>query len=281
METIQEGNFAEINKQEEIPQGEQPEVDLKIEERAKMQGWVPKEEFRGDPERHITAEEFVNRADHMMPILKTVNKKLETKLSDRDRELAETKETLKRVVSIQEKYATDNFNAKKAEIDEKKRKAIEENDLETYDKLNTAEKNLAPPEPLKEPEPETKPPEALETWFDENKAWWNVDKDLTQYAVIIGDKLARDNDPLAVPGKEREFADKIKGELKVMFPTKFENPNQDNSEFDAGDTGGGGEVTIAQKITDLPQEAQQQFKKLVGQISGYTEKQYLKDYNEE
>src|SRR5512147_2247315 len=88
---------------------EAPKVDPKVEERARIQGWVPKEEFRGDETRWISADEFVKRADHMMPILKSVNRKLENQVVETNRKLAETKELVEKMVKINSKYIDDSY----------------------------------------------------------------------------------------------------------------------------------------------------------------------------
>jgi hypothetical protein len=74
---------------------------IEIEGRAKMQGWVPKDEFKGDPTKWINADEFVKRADHMMPILKSVNKKLEGQVVDLNRKLSQTQDMVQKMVKIQ------------------------------------------------------------------------------------------------------------------------------------------------------------------------------------
>ena len=95
----------EEKPQEQVDQERQVQA-AEVENRAKIQGWVPKEEFRGDSERWIPADEFVKRADHMMPILKSVNRKLETQVTDLNRKLAETHEIGKIVLG--EAYAKGN-----------------------------------------------------------------------------------------------------------------------------------------------------------------------------
>jgi hypothetical protein len=55
------------------------------ESEARQQGWMPQEEFKGDPDRWTDAETFVRRADEVLPILKK-----------RDRILKQENETLKR-----------------------------------------------------------------------------------------------------------------------------------------------------------------------------------------
>ena len=41
-----------------------------IEEKAVAMGWVPLEEWKGDPEQHRPADEFVARGEQILPIVK-------------------------------------------------------------------------------------------------------------------------------------------------------------------------------------------------------------------
>jgi len=276
-----QGNFAEINATEEPEQGEQPQIDLQVEERARLQGWVSQEEFRGDKERHITAQEFVERADHMMPILKCVNRKLETKLTERDKQLDETQKTLERVVSMQEKAIQDAYKQKKTEIEDKKIEAVENADTELYTKLDKQEKDLEAPPAKEEPPAQKTIPEGASKWVEENKAWFGVDKELTSLARFVGKELEDEGHPLNVPGKEYEFGLEVSKRLETMRPDKFSNQNQNNSEFDAGNVGGSGEQQTGKKgWGDLPQAAQQQCKVYEQNIPGFTRETYVKDYFE-
>ena len=77
-----------------------PSPDPQVIERARLQGWIPKEDFKGDEGRWIPADEFVKRADHMMPILKSVNKKLEGKLTEAEKRLQEIQGTMEKMVKV-------------------------------------------------------------------------------------------------------------------------------------------------------------------------------------
>lgn len=70
----------EPNAGTEIP-GEARPAD-EIEGRARAQGWVPKEQFRGDPEKWRDADEFVRRGEEELPILRERNRSMERKLQE-------------------------------------------------------------------------------------------------------------------------------------------------------------------------------------------------------
>ena len=127
---------------EETPVDKTPEqveqerrAQVEVQNRARIQGWVPKEEFRGDQQKWITADEFVKRADHMMPILKSVNRKLEGQVSDLHKKLSDTQGMIEKMTKIQEKYVDDSYVAKRAELRTQKRKAAEEGRWDDYNHL--------------------------------------------------------------------------------------------------------------------------------------------------
>jgi hypothetical protein len=63
-----------------IPGEETPPRDFDHE--ARELGWLPKEEFKGDPSRWTDAETFVKKGDEVMPLIKAQNKRLKREIDD-------------------------------------------------------------------------------------------------------------------------------------------------------------------------------------------------------
>ena len=278
----------EIVKDEKVPDLP-PQPDLQVMERARIQGWVPKEDFRGDQARWISADEFVKRADHMMPILKSVNKKLEGQVTDLGKKLGDTQGMIEKMVKINEKYTDDFYTSKMAEIKSQKRKAAEDGNFDLYDKLEIQETQITKPEKIEIKTPSGKettidsPNPVVAEWVDKNKSWWGVDVELTNYAQFLGDQMAKNKDPDATPGREYEFCQKIEKQLKTTFPTKFSNPNRNRSDVDESNLRGGDlppDTSGKKGWNDLPADAKQHCNKLLMEIPGYTKEKYLKDYFE-
>lgn len=260
-------------------------ADPKVEERARIQGWVPKEEFKGDSARWIPADEFVKRADHMMPILKSVNRKLETQVGEMSKKLAETQDLMQKMVKINSKYIDDSYDSKIAEIRGEMRKAVESGDTARYDQLLIQESKLTKPEKI-EIKPEenavnNQHPEAVR-FEEENKSWFGVDPEMTEYAYFVGEQLKNMKSPLAMPGKQKEFFEEVTRKIRATFPAKFVNPNRNRSDLDesnirgSDNQGNGGKKSWS----DLPDEAKRQANKLISEVPGYTKEKYLKDYFE-
>jgi len=276
-ETIIEGQEPEIaEKVVEKPL----ETDPKIEQRARMQGWVPKEDFRGDKDRWITADQFVERADNMMPILKSVNKKLESKLAEIETELKAQKELTKKMIKIHGKYSQETYDSKVAEIELQKEQAVADGDVDLYKNLSERQKKITAPEVVDIPDEDTKQQDhpEISRWKDENKHWYGKDAELTEYADIIANRLGAKGHSY----KEYDFCEAVKSKVKTMFPDKFKNPNAKiGSGVDEADTRGSHQAKDKQKgWGDLDADAKAQCAELIATIPGYTKEKYLKDYKE-
>lgn len=58
-----------------------------VEREAREMGWRPQEEYKGDPSKWIPAEEFVERGQHVIPIMRATQKRLRQELEQRDQKL--------------------------------------------------------------------------------------------------------------------------------------------------------------------------------------------------
>ncbi len=79
---------------DEIENGEDAGTDEQVIAQAKEMGWVPKEEYRGDQKNWRDAGEFVERGEHILPIVQATVKKLKAELLTRDSEVASLKKAV-------------------------------------------------------------------------------------------------------------------------------------------------------------------------------------------
>lgn len=285
-----------LGEQEQLEQeivGEQLEVieepekskEVEFEQRARIQGWVPEDEFRGDKERWITAKDFVERADHMMPILKSVNAKHERKILKLEKDLKEQKELSKKMIKIHGKYSTDLHDSRISDIKARKLAAVEAGETDLYKTLEDEESKIEKPEVIAEPEEEiiptkTKNPDVVR-WEQENAHWYGEDTELTEYAEIIAEKMAKGGHSYG--DDSYGFCNAVKAKVKTMFPNKFTAP---------GATGGSGPdepntrgaeapKTKGKTWNDLPADAKAQCANNIASIPNYTKEKYIKDYFEE
>src|SRR5215472_907386 len=65
-----------------------------LEQRARRMGWRPRNEFRGEPERWMEADEFVERGERMLPVLQERNRAADRTIVDLQQQIQAQGETL-------------------------------------------------------------------------------------------------------------------------------------------------------------------------------------------
>lgn len=205
-----------------------------IEVQARELGWRPQEEFQGDPEKFVSAEEFVKRGEQMMPLIKAKNKKLEgevSRLSSKVQELTQlVNDSQESMSALKELHAEHT----KAKVEDAKRKLLQElkqaredgdvdAEFQITDELtqiNAVERaqDKAPPKRT-EPKQEEVHPD-MQAWMSEN-SWYGSDKKRTAMANAIAAEL-RENDP-DQELKGREFLDEVARKVDEFFSTPPKN----------------------------------------------------------
>lgn len=95
---------------EQIEQGQEQEEaqDDTYATEAKEMGWRPKDEYEGDEEKWVDAKTFVERGEHIMPILRANNKRIKQDLLTREKEIATLKQSVesanKAIKALQKSY---------------------------------------------------------------------------------------------------------------------------------------------------------------------------------
>lgn len=183
-------------------------------EAATAQGWVPKEEFQGDPHKWVDAGEFLRRGE------------LFSKIDSQSREI---KDVRKALLNLQEHYTKvketeynraltalkREFKTANREGDYDRADALE-SEIESVEKEATKFKNevVAVPD-----EPAQAHPEFV-AWTSRNP-WYNTQAHMRVFADSEGLKLRQ-------AGLEpREVLKKVEEAVRKEFPTKFTNPNRE------------------------------------------------------
>lgn len=192
-----------------------------VEAEARKQGWVPREEYRGDPSDWTDAEEYVRMGDprYLRKALKDTRKglsKLERKLQEKDAEFAERLDRFERMSKAQRTKLY-------ADIEAARRQAVAEGDTDRYDELNRTEAALYEQEQaaIKPPakRPDAAPAEVhpdVDRWVQENP-WFTKDKVLNRSASAIHEQLMEDEPGLTVA----ENLARTRAEVMRRFPEKF------------------------------------------------------------
>lgn len=273
---IQEQDLDQEIQDEELEQEEPKESEPSDEEaKARRMGWVPREEYRGDQKRWVTAEEFIRRGENELPILRE-------RLRKQDETIAEMQAMFKEFKSYHEKTAQRAYEKAARDLASREREAVESADVDAFDAIQKEKQELqeefrrpseeARQAPVERPEQPEHP--YYKEWLRKNE-WYGKDQEAHEYANHVATFLAKTRPDLV--GKA-DFMEAVTKEVKVRFPKKFENVNRNSPP--AVETGGVGNRSKKKSYADLPANAKAACDKYVGQ-GLTTREQYVKDYYED
>jgi hypothetical protein len=245
-------------------------------------GWIPKEEFKGDETKWRPAEEYVKRADELMPIMRSQLGKYEQKLGAYESEITNLKTRLETTQKNTEKMAKISQNAAQtaykqalADIRAKQAQAVGDGNVEGWQALEDKKEALEKPEVVEIEKPPAEHP-AYTKWISGNE-WYLKDEHMRRWAEGYANDLQATDANITYDGLLKQ----IETGAKEAFPHKFENPNR--GQATAVDTGSqrSSDIKPSKKTYDnLPAEAKAQCDDLVKQKI-YTQEKYVKDYFEE
>jgi hypothetical protein len=233
-----------------------------IEQTAREMGWRPKEEFRGDEEKWVTAQEFVNRGENFIPILRKDRDNLREENAAIKRSLQETRELLQaHQESVEElrRYHTveteRRVKAAKADLARQLKEAREVNDVDSelliQEQLSELNAPPAPPPPKPAPapapvqiDPTTKEWMAANPWFDQKPR-------LRSLAMGIAQELKQANPTLDGKAFYAKLDEEMAEYLEPLQPV-----GRPTNKVGSGRTGApGGSGIRTRTYADLPAEA--------------------------
>lgn len=244
-----------------------------FEQEARAEGWVPKEEFKGDESKWVDAETFVKRGEEILPIVNAKNRKLVGEIE----ELQKTVEELKLGNSQFREFHEKEIEKQKRQRDEAireleaaRKKAITDGDGEAFEK---ADKALS--EVKSEPDQKNQLSDDQKAWLAENR-WYEEDDTLQAVADGLSGVLAKRRPDLV--GK-RAFLDELTKLVREEMPHKFENPNRQKQTVEdsrpKGKTGGG------KTLDDMPEADRKTFERFKKTIPGFDLERAVKNYFED
>lgn len=250
------------------------------ETKATRLGWVPKDEFKGDPDRWRPAEEFLERGERILPLVLKDNDRLHKRLGDVEAMLRETKEASKELLEFSTKSEQRAYERAKAEIQSKIEAAAATADpnavrqgMRELDELNAEH---VKPAPKKDESAPVVADPVIQDWMAKEE-WFTKSAVLNTYATDVFGELER-----SAPGMSKsELLAETKKRTMEKFPEKFGiNPKREEAAAVASPSGQTATVRRDKRTYDnLPADAKRACDKFVKTISGYTREQYCKDYD--
>lgn len=193
-------------------------------------GWIPPEKYKGDPDRFVSAEEFVEKGRNFIPILRKNNEKLQGQIGSIKSELDQTKAALndaigalKEFKKFHEESSKQAYERARRELLSQKRDALTEGDfdksIQIDETINKMDRQMEKMEATPTPKVEEKKVESpildpvMQQWVQENADWYGKDAAKTSYANSIAYKVREEN-PTAIG---LEFLNLVKEEVEERF----------------------------------------------------------------
>lgn len=263
-----------VEAEVEIPQVNESE------EKARRLGWVPKDEFRGDPEHWRSADDFLARGEQLLPILKRDNDKLHRRLGDLEKQLKEQAEASKELLEFTSKSEQRAYERARADIESRIKDGAANADTAV---VEAGMRELSELDKQHQPKTETKVPEqarqqidpTIQAWIDREK-WFTTTPSLAAFATEVYGELDRDAPGMAVEDRLAE----VKKRTMDKFPEKFGiNPKRNGAaHVDAPNT----EIRKPKRgktYEDLPADAKAACDRFMKSIPGYTRDKYVAAYD--
>lgn len=226
------------DQQQQAVETDSTDDGLSFESEARTMGWVPQEEFRGDPERHIPAQEFVERGRDSIPLLRANQKKLTKQVGD-----------LQEAISYQNTFHAGEQKRLKDGFKADMRAAVQEGDTEAYD---VAEKGHASVPDAPQAVVSTGPSDS-EVTFAETYKWYGTDDSKTGAVLEESARLRRDVPNLT---EAQHFAS-LDRFIDKEFDTEGAPPLKPGSRV--AKPRRGGTPPGGKSFNDLPDDAKQAF----------------------
>ena len=235
----------------------EPEVTLTpAEEKAMEQGWVPEDQWDGEPEQWRPAKEFLERGE------------LFKKIEDQNRTIKEFKRALDDLKGNHAKTRETEYARALATLKQQKRTALEEGDAAAVIQLDD-EIDLVKDEQTRLKQQNSQQTEVginpeFASWVDKNK-WYETNEPMKAYADALGRSLAvKGMSPSAV-------LQEVEKQVKLEFPNKFTNPNRNKPGAVEGSSSKGGKSGGDVSLSDEERRVMQRFVR----TGVMTEKDYI------
>lgn len=247
------------------------------EDLARQWGWKPKAEFKeGDNKHFVDAEEFVKNEHNINRVVLEKNEALKNKVT-------ELGKTVNDIHEYHKKAREAEISKLKAQLEEERKQAILESDIEKVDQVEKNIKDLDKEKISDEPQNQNK--EVFAEWHGKNE-WYEKNTELSEIADAIA-RSERDKNPDVTI---TEVLSKIDKTIKPLLENKTAQKESTSNTSDKGEhvmneaAVAGGVSNIGRtsgnemSFEELPQLAKETCQRFEKTIPKFTREQFLKDY---
>lgn len=269
------------------PAADPPELLLE----ATRKGWVPKEEFTGDPKRWVDAATFLDRGQKFNANLQREVQALKAKLEAfegtkqqfikfHEETLAAKQRDLDAAITalrVQKSEATASHEHEQAVALEDRIELLKDQRKVLTDEAN-AIKQPKTTEPVDKSEAalaRSKQNAAVQEWVEDGNDWFAKDKVLRDHAVEVTEEMLKDGET----ARGRALLDLVAARVKADFPRRFASKATvpEGSAVESGNTRTAAKGKAGHSEADLPPADKAIMKDLIA--GGYTTKEkFLESY---
>lgn len=270
-------------------------------EKAKQIGWKAPSDWKGQPPKgkFLKAKEYLERAETVIPIMKSENAKLKAELSEARADLKAFKEETSKTVAKMAQMSKVALDRQRQQLEDKYSAAIdaatevgdkeqvrklrtaEREDLKEFDKKveEAAEVKAEKTEANKEKVNDALPKEVQDTiagWITENP-WYSSDPEMQAVANAYHGKLLKDKPGMTLTENLEETRKYVAKRYPEKFGKQEDEPDEDENEKPARGSrveggsrmAGGGSGS---KFSKLPADAKAQCDKFIKEDGLFLEK---------
>jgi len=193
-----------------------------IETRARAQGWVSKDEFRGDPEKWRPADEFVRRGEELLPIAIERARAAERRIQELEAQFQQKLSRVERVSEVALRRQREDLESRYAAA---LRDAAANGDVERYDQISQArhevfrqfDDSVREQTEQRQPAPQdVAAAQKVQAWISQNP-WFTIDGELNAVAQAHHMKLLREKPGLSLDDNLSE----TRKYVQQRYPDRF------------------------------------------------------------
>lgn len=227
------------NINSDVPVNDEIQADP-YEVEARAQGWKPKEEYEGDPNKWRPAKEFVERGE------------LFGKIDTLGKELKETKKALTMLQEHHSKVKETEYKRAVEELKALQKRHLEEGNADEYLQTTELLTDLKAEQKAREvvekqvSQQVAKTPDPRFTAWVEQNTWYATNREMREFADAIGLQHAQAN-PQKAP---EEVLTYVTTQVKRAFSEAFVNPNRNKPSAVEGSSTPSGNKKDSFELTD-------------------------------
>lgn len=274
VESIFESAVEEVT---EAPQEEAAETqELSVDDRARTMGWVPEDEYKGNPEHWRPADEFVQKFEEDDRVMRSTYKRVEQKNVELQNQLSEMSTNMDKMVEFMTATKQKEINDLKKQLET----YVEVGDVEGAKRVNDAIVEASAPEPVQQPQPNGMHPEAQA--FIERNSWMRADS-ADHDEVMVATAVALENQLASRFPDMKERLTEVERQMNQRFNMKPESapttPRQVVSESRRSNP----QAPKKAAFNSLPDDVKRQFETTRTWMKNagkeYTKDQFMEQYN--